>query len=125
AVIRAEVDVALADPDASAGELRETAERVRADGEDFDGLIEHARSIEGSEVALLFRETEDGKTKISFRSNGHADVNRLARMFGGGGHVKAAGALVDDRAEKVVPPVIAAVRDALLSRARGPAGTPH
>jgi phosphoesterase RecJ-like protein len=92
---------------------RETALRLRAEGEDFDGLIEHARSIEGTEVALLFRETDDGKTKISFRSNGHADVNRLARMFGGGGHVKAAGALVDGPADKAAASVTAAVRDAL------------
>jgi bifunctional oligoribonuclease and PAP phosphatase NrnA len=92
---------------------RETALRLRAEGEDFDGLIEHARSIEGTEVALLFRETDDGKTKISFRSNGHADVNRLARMFGGGGHVKAAGALVDGPAEKAAAAVTAAVREAL------------
>lgn len=92
---------------------RETAHRLNADGEDFDGLIEHARSIAGTEVALLFRETDDGKTKISFRSNGHADVNRLARKFGGGGHVKAAGALVDGPAAKIAPPVIAAVHDAL------------
>jgi len=92
---------------------RETAQRLNADGEDFDGLIEHARSIAGTEVALLFRETEEGKTKISFRSNGHADVNRLARKFGGGGHVKAAGALVDGAAARVAPPVIAAVHDAL------------
>jgi phosphoesterase RecJ-like protein len=92
---------------------RETAGRLSADGEDFDGLIEHARSIAGTEVALLFRETDDGRTKISFRSNGHADVNRLARKFGGGGHVKAAGALVDGPAAKIAPPVIAAVHDAL------------
>lgn len=92
---------------------RETAERLKADGEDFDGLIEHARSIVGTEVALLFKETEDGKTKVSFRSNGHADVNRIARRFGGGGHVKAAGALIDGPASRVAPPVIAAVREAL------------
>ena len=92
---------------------RETADRLRAEGEDFDGLIEHARSIEGTEVALLFRETAPGEVKVSFRSNGAADVNRLARLFGGGGHVKAAGALVDGHAEKVAAPVIAAVRDAL------------
>ncbi|HSU16684.1 bifunctional oligoribonuclease/PAP phosphatase NrnA [Longimicrobium sp.] len=92
---------------------RETADRLNADGEDFDGLIEHARSIAGTEVALLFRETEEGKTKISFRSNGHADVNRMARKFGGGGHVKAAGALVDGPADKVAPPVIASVHETL------------
>ncbi|HEX8695074.1 MAG TPA: bifunctional oligoribonuclease/PAP phosphatase NrnA [Longimicrobium sp.] len=99
----------------------QTARRLEATGEDFDGLIEHARSIEGTEVALLFRETGDGKTKVSFRSNGHADVNRLARRFGGGGHVKAAGALVEGPAETVASQVIPAVRDAL----KGPNPLPH
>ena len=88
--------------------------RLGATSEDFDGLIEHVRSVEGTEVALLFRETGDGKTKISFRSNGAADVNRLARRFGGGGHVKAAGALVDGPAPEVAARVVAAVRESLL-----------
>ncbi|HET6232793.1 MAG TPA: bifunctional oligoribonuclease/PAP phosphatase NrnA [Longimicrobiaceae bacterium] len=92
----------------------ETARRYGATAEDFDGLIEHVRSIEGTEVALLFRETDDGQTKISFRSNGEADVNRLAREFGGGGHVKAAGALVPGRAADVAPRVIDAARGALI-----------
>jgi bifunctional oligoribonuclease and PAP phosphatase NrnA len=88
-------------------------ERLEASGEDFDGLIEHARSIEGTEVAMLFRGMPDGKTKVSFRSNGHADVNRLARRFGGGGHVKAAGALLDGPADVVAERVVPAVREAL------------
>jgi len=87
--------------------------RLEATGEDFDGLIEHARSIEGTEVAMLFRGMPDGKTKVSFRSNGHADVNRLARRFGGGGHVKAAGALLDGPADVVAERVVPAVREAL------------
>jgi phosphoesterase RecJ-like protein len=91
----------------------DTARRLSATGEDFDGLIEHARSIEGTEVALLFREQEDGKTKVSFRSNGHTDVNRLARRFGGGGHVKAAGATIDGTPEAVAARVVPVVRDAL------------
>jgi phosphoesterase RecJ-like protein len=62
--------------------------------EDLDGVVEYARSIEGTEIAILFRETADRATKISFRSNGEADVSAIARQFGGGGHVKAAGALV-------------------------------
>ena len=70
------------------------------------------RSIEGVEVALLFREQE-GKTKVSFRSNGGADVNRVARRFGGGGHVKAAGALVDAPLQRVVTEVVDAVREGL------------
>jgi phosphoesterase RecJ-like protein len=84
-----------------------------ATGEDFDGLIEHVRSVEGTEVALLFRETRAGETKVSFRSNGAADVNQVAREFGGGGHVKAAGATIPEPAEQLVDRVVDAVRRAL------------
>lgn len=65
-----------------------------ASSRDFDGLVEHARSLEGTEIAILLREVADGSTKVSLRSNGAADVNAIARAFGGGGHVKAAGAVI-------------------------------
>ncbi|MGQ0815520.1 MAG: DHH family phosphoesterase [Gemmatimonadota bacterium] len=84
-----------------------------ATSDDLEGLIEYARSIEGTELAILFRETNDGGTKISFRSNGDTDVNALARQFGGGGHVKAAGALVSGSLEEAVPRVLEAARAAL------------
>jgi bifunctional oligoribonuclease and PAP phosphatase NrnA len=79
--------------------------------EDLDGLVEHARSLEGTRVAMLFRETPEGNTKVSFRSNGPADVNRIARRFEGGGHVKASGATVPGPPDDVVPRVLAAVRE--------------
>lgn len=91
----------------------DTAARLGATGDDFDGLIEHVRSVEGTEVALLLRETAPGETKISFRSNGAADVNRIAREFGGGGHVKAAGANVSESAVSLAPKVVEAVQRAL------------
>ena len=80
---------------------------------DLEGLIEYARSIEGTELAILFRETNEGGTKISFRSNGEIDVNALAREFGGGGHVKAAGALVAGTLDDACPKVLDASRAAL------------
>ncbi|HEV2146781.1 MAG TPA: bifunctional oligoribonuclease/PAP phosphatase NrnA [Longimicrobiaceae bacterium] len=92
----------------------EVAGRLGATSEDFDGLIEHVRSIEGTEVALLFRGTPEGATKISFRSNGATDVNRIAREFGGGGHVKASGALVPGGPHEMAPRVVDAVRAALM-----------
>lgn len=61
--------------------------------DDIEGLVDYPRSIEGTEVALLFRRINSG-TKVSFRATGAVDVNVLAREFGGGGHVKASGALV-------------------------------
>lgn len=90
----------------------ETAERLGATGEDFDGLIEHVRSVEGTEIAMLIRGIPGGGTKVSFRSNGGADVNRLARRFGGGGHVKAAGASLEESPAQVVPGIVAAAREA-------------
>lgn len=90
----------------------------RASSDDLEGMIEYARSIEGTELAILFRETNDGGTKISFRSNGELDVNALARQFGGGGHVKASGALVAGTLEDAMPRVLEAARIA-LKQSRG------
>ncbi|HEX6587619.1 MAG TPA: bifunctional oligoribonuclease/PAP phosphatase NrnA [Longimicrobiales bacterium] len=87
-------------------------ERLGVGPEDLDGIIEHARSIEGTEVALLFRQT-GGSTKVSLRSNGATDVNAIARAFGGGGHVKAAGALIGGPMERNRSRVLDAVRQAV------------
>lgn len=91
---------------------RDLYEALEAEPADLEGMIDYPRSVEGVEVGLLFRRTGSGDTKISFRSNGDVDVNALARRFGGGGHVKAAGALVSRPPEEVVPEVVGAVREA-------------
>jgi phosphoesterase RecJ-like protein len=92
-----------------------------ASSEDLEGVIEHARSIENTEVALLFRETVEGGTKVSLRSNGLVDVNAIARLFGGGGHVKASGILMGASLETARAQVLEATRLA-VARALGPAG---
>jgi len=65
---------------------------------DLDGLVDIPREIEGVEVGLLFREVEPRRVKISIRSNRVVDVNAVAREFGGGGHIRASGALVEGEA---------------------------
>ncbi|MGH7446159.1 MAG: DHH family phosphoesterase, partial [Longimicrobiales bacterium] len=94
-------------------------EKLGTGSEDLEGLVDHARSIEGTELAILFRETADGATKISLRSAGAVDVNAIARQFGGGGHVKAAGALMGDRIETARPRVLEAARAALREAGLG------
>jgi len=81
--------------------------------EDLEGIVDYPRAVEGVEVGLLFRTTVGGGTKVSFRSNGEVDVNALARQFGGGGHVRAAGALIEGPLEEVRPRVIEATRRAV------------
>jgi len=84
-------------------------EDTGATPEDREGIVEYARRLRGVEVALLFRELPDGRCKISLRSNGPADVSAVAREFGGGGHVKASGALVEVPLETAVEQVRGAV----------------
>lgn len=87
---------------------QEQYERSRAGPDDLEGFVDVPRSLAGVEVALLFRRTSRGEIKVSFRSTGATDVNALASKFGGGGHVKAAGALIDGELDEVVERVIAA-----------------
>ncbi len=80
--------------------------------EEYDLVIDHLRNAQGTRVAILFRDI-GGSVKISFRSNGVADVAELARSFGGGGHRKAAGATVEGPLAEVVEQVLAASRVAV------------
>lgn len=86
---------------------------LNADAEDLEGLVDYPRGVVDTEVALLFRSTSSGGTKISFRSNGAVDVNTLARQFGGGGHVKAAGASLEEPLSDVIPRVVDATKAAV------------
>ncbi len=50
---------------------------------------------------------------MSFRSNGRVDVNALARLFKGGGHVKASGAVTAGPMEAATERVLVATRKAV------------
>ncbi len=65
-------------------------EKTGVNGQETEGLINYASMIFGVEIAVLFQEKKDF-IKVSFRSNGKADVRKIAVLFGGGGHIKAAG----------------------------------
>jgi phosphoesterase RecJ-like protein len=91
-------------------------ERHEVRSEDLDGIVEHARSVSGTRLALFFRDLGHGKVKVSFRSTGAVDVNRFARQFGGGGHARAAGALVSGDLDSVRESVLAAARAFLATR---------
>ncbi|MEE2941454.1 MAG: DHH family phosphoesterase [Planctomycetota bacterium] len=62
---------------------------------DGDVVLDVLRAVEPVEVALLLRAIEPARCKLSARSKGPFDAQRLAAAFGGGGHVKAAGATLD------------------------------
>lgn len=77
-----------------------------AQDEHADGIINYPRMLEGVEVGLLFREISPGRFKVGFRSRKRIDVNKLAGIFGGGGHPRASGCLVEGTMEEVEKRVI-------------------
>ncbi len=120
-LLRAALERLEADPTAPVTWItlpRAVLTSLDATAEDLDGIVEYARSIEGTEVAILFRETSDGSTKVSLRSNGDVDVNALARAFGGGGHVKAAGAVIGRPLDTARQDVLEATREAVRALER-------
>jgi len=86
----------------------DTLNRLQVQEEHTDGVVNYARFIRGVEVALLFREVGERRVKVSFRSKSRVDVSRLAAMFGGGGHLRAAGALVEGEMDQVKKAVLEA-----------------
>ena len=92
-------------------------EQHQLKSEDLEGLVEHPRSIVGTRLALFFRDLGHGKVKVSFRSTGDVDVNAFARRFGGGGHARAAGALIPGRLDEVRERVIREARAYLTNGA--------
>jgi phosphoesterase RecJ-like protein len=59
--------------------------------EDSDGLINMPLTVKDIEAVAFFKEIEPAVYRVSMRSKGAVDVNRVAKVFGGGGHKNAAG----------------------------------
>ncbi|MGH9422660.1 MAG: DHH family phosphoesterase, partial [Thermoanaerobaculia bacterium] len=87
------------------------AEEYGLKSEDLEGLAEHPRSVGGTRMAMFFRDLGHGKIKVSFRSTGDVNVNEFARQFAGGGHAKAAGALIPGTIDEVRHTVVNAARE--------------
>ena len=80
----------------------ETKTKLHIRPEDSENLIDTLRGIEGVIVAVFFEELKDGTIRISMRSKStDADVCKICRNFGGGGHSLAAGARTEGSLDEV------------------------
>jgi phosphoesterase RecJ-like protein len=84
-----------------------------ADAEFTDGFVNYPRSVRGVEVAIFFRQLEDKKFKVGFRSKGKVNVAAFSRALGGGGHHNAAGCTVDGTLDEVKTTVYKIVEESL------------
>lgn len=91
---------------------QEDEEKVDAQSGDYEGIVEVGRDIEGVEVSIFVRQTEKG-CKISLRSNDYVNVSDVCLILGGGGHPRAAGALMQGSLEQVKEKILYQVRSQL------------
>jgi phosphoesterase RecJ-like protein len=111
ATMRVELEGRLAWAKVTRGMLRE-AGAVMAESE---GIIDNLNSIAGLELAILFKEVSSDLTKISVRSRGGVDAAALCALFGGGGHIRAAGAEIEKSMEESVKLVLTTAKEAIVA----------
>jgi phosphoesterase RecJ-like protein len=95
-VLSAALGRAVLEPAEAAGHglVWTTVTRQDRDGLPFDvaeGVIEEVRRSQEADVAVVFKEADDGRWLVSARSRGRVDVGSAAVALGGGGHSQAAG----------------------------------
>jgi bifunctional oligoribonuclease and PAP phosphatase NrnA len=106
-----------------AGDIDEAEARE----EDISGLVEQVARSSGMRVALLFNEQSGARAvKVSCRTSQwepSVDASAVMARFGGGGHVRAAGALIEGTLADVRDRVLDAARAALdAAKTRAPVG---
>lgn len=84
--------------------------RLSATSEDAEHAVSLLRSIGEVDIACMLKEQEDGSVRGSFRAKDDTDVSAIAREFGGGGHVAAAGFTLDCSLQQALDKI----RDRLL-----------
>jgi phosphoesterase RecJ-like protein len=87
----------------------EEIEKANASSDMTEGFIDFPLSIEGVEVAVCLLQSKKNQYKISFRSKGTVDVNEIAGVFGGGGHILASGCMINGEYEEVIDKLVYAI----------------
>ncbi len=81
---------------------KETLDFYGAGSGDLDGIVDQLRITKGVQVAIFAYEIDFEEYKVSMRANGDVNVSKIARHFGGGGHVKAAGCTIKGSYDYIV-----------------------
>lgn len=85
-------------------------EATGASKDDTEGIVEKARNIDGVEMAIFLKEKAH-EVKLSFRSKSYLNCTEFASVFGGGGHIRAAGASSSESLESVLERVEALIKE--------------
>lgn len=97
---------------------RSMLRELKMEASKSEGFVNYARSIDGVRIAIMFREDlkNEGKINVSFRSKGDVDVNTVAAHFGGGGHRKASGCVIEGTLAEAETKVLAKAEEVLRGK---------
>lgn len=84
-------------------------EFFQAKPSDLEGIVSQLRMTKGVEVAIFLHELSPQKFKVSLRSKGKVDVSEIAKFYGGGGHVRAAGVTMEGSSHDVINNITARI----------------
>lgn len=79
--------------------------------EHTEGFVDIPRTVKGIEISILFTQREENLYKLSLRSKSKADVEKIAKQFGGGGHIHAASCWIEGDIESIKERIIQAVKE--------------
>jgi bifunctional oligoribonuclease and PAP phosphatase NrnA len=81
---------------------------------DSEDIVNMTLSVHGTRMAVILVEQATGGWKASLRSRCSIDCSKIAEMFGGGGHQKAAGAFFTGSLEEAQAKLLGAARTAMI-----------
>lgn len=89
---------------------KEEMDSYGATKEDLGSIINKVKNIKGCELAVFIYPLDENQYKVSLRSNAPLDVAKVASNFGGGGHVRAAGATLKGDLTEIIDRVETALK---------------
>ncbi|MBO6239268.1 MAG: bifunctional oligoribonuclease/PAP phosphatase NrnA [Butyrivibrio sp.] len=81
---------------------RQTMDFYGATSNDMDGIVNQMLLTIGVGCSIFMYEEEPMTYRVSLRSDGSVDVSKVAKIFGGGGHMRAAGCTVNGTQHDVI-----------------------
>ncbi len=85
---------------------KQTMDFYGASSNDLDGIVSQMLLTIGVDCSLFMYEISPLEYKVSLRSNGAVDVAKIAGLFGGGGHTRAAGCTVNGTCHDVINNIV-------------------
>ncbi len=82
-----------------------------AGAEHADTVVNYGLDTVGTDMALLARETNDGRIKFSLRAKEPVRVDEVAGLFGGGGHAQASGITMTGNLDETTDQVVKAMEE--------------